>query len=31
MGFMDTFKGAAQQAQQAAKSSGDSVAGMGWG
>jgi len=31
MGFMDKLKRAAQQAQQAAKSAGDSVAGMGWG
>jgi hypothetical protein len=29
MGFMDRFKDAAQQAQRAAKSAGDSVASMG--
>lgn len=29
MGFMDRIKGAAQQAQQTAKSAGDSVASMG--
>lgn len=29
MGFMDKFKGAAQQAQEAAKAAGDSVSSMG--